>query len=364
MKYWWGYLVAGIVAACSWGLAKFSETHGALVDMIYPYVTRIVQSYLAGWSSGVEFCVWQVLVLVLLVLTLASIVLMIVLKWNAIQWGGWVLAVLCAVNFANTAAYGLNHYSSTLAVDMQLENAEYRYTIGELEAAAIFYRDRANELADQVRRDEKGDVAIQEIDQLSQLAGEGFDVLTYERFQPVFAGSRLPIKELDWAKAFTKRGVTGITVPLTGESAINPQTPAVMQPYVVCREMAKRMCIATEQDANFAAFLACDANSAAEFRYAAYLMAYRYCHAVLASVAGASQQLNMQSLENGVNANMQHDLDACEKFFNGHEKIDESVCDLLVVWHIQEYVLPLLQEEEEEPFDPFDESVVDLTGLV
>ena len=40
-----------------------------------------------------------------------------------------------------------------------------------------------------------------------------------------------------------------------------------------------------------------------------------------------------------------------------------DVADLLVSWHIQEYVLPLLKEDEVK-FDPLDETQVDLSGLV
>ena len=40
-----------------------------------------------------------------------------------------------------------------------------------------------------------------------------------------------------------------------------------------------------------------------------------------------------------------------------------NVCDLLVCWHIQEYVLPL-HIEEVVPFDPYDETQVDLSGIV
>ena len=39
-----------------------------------------------------------------------------------------------------------------------------------------------------------------------------------------------------------------------------------------------------------------------------------------------------------------------------------EVCDLLVNWHIQEVVLPSIAVEE-TPFDPFDETQVDLTGI-
>ena len=336
MKYWRGYLVAAIIAACSWGLKAFAEAHTKLVDMIYPYVTRVIQSYLAQWSSGVDFCVWQVLLLVLVVLVLASVVLMLLFKWNAVQWGGWVLAVVCAIGFVNTAVYGLNDYSSTLMEDIHLEDAEYKYTVSELEAATVFYRDKANELAGKVSRDANGDVSYPEFSQLALQAADGFKTLTYEEYYAVFAGSLLPVKELDWSKRFTARGVTGITVPLTGEAAVNPEAPAVLLPYAMCKEMAKRMCIATEQGSNFAAFLACDANSSVEFQYAAYLMAYRYCFAAMKSVADASGQVSVENLQNGENANLWRDLETCSKFFGKKEKLDESVCDVLVVWHIQE----------------------------
>mgnify|MGYP000832535696 CR=1 FL=1 len=40
-----------------------------------------------------------------------------------------------------------------------------------------------------------------------------------------------------------------------------------------------------------------------------------------------------------------------------------QVCDLLVNWHIQTVVLPSITVEE-SPFDPYDETQVDLSGIV
>ena len=40
-----------------------------------------------------------------------------------------------------------------------------------------------------------------------------------------------------------------------------------------------------------------------------------------------------------------------------------EVCDLLVNWHIQTVVLPSITVEE-SPFDPYDETQVDLSGIV
>ena len=79
MKYLRGYLVAGIFAAITGVLMAYGQRFSALVDMIYPYVTRTLQTMLAQWSGQVNFCLWQLLAVALGVLVLASIVLMIVL---------------------------------------------------------------------------------------------------------------------------------------------------------------------------------------------------------------------------------------------------------------------------------------------
>lgn len=82
LKYLRGYLAAGIFAAITGVLMAYGQRFSALVDMIYPYVTRTLQTMLAQWSGQVNFCLWQLLAVALGVLVLASIVLMIVLKWN------------------------------------------------------------------------------------------------------------------------------------------------------------------------------------------------------------------------------------------------------------------------------------------
>ena len=134
MKYWRGYLVAGIVAAFTFALKKFAEAHSVLVDMFYPYVSRMMQSFLADWSTGVDFCIWQVLLIALVVLILTSAVLMLIFKWNPVQWFGWVLSAVSVVVLLNLGIYGLNECAGPLAEDIRLTEADY--TVQELQTAA------------------------------------------------------------------------------------------------------------------------------------------------------------------------------------------------------------------------------------
>ena len=386
LKYWFGYLTAAIFGAITWVLMQFGEKFTTLVDMIYPYVIRTLQGILAQWSSVVSFPLWQLLTVALGVVILASLVLVLVLKRNLIQWAGWVLAVFAGLYMVHTMVWGLNYHAGDLSDDMRLEVAGY--TLEELTEATEFYRNMANDLAALVGRDAEGQVQFADFETLAAMAGEGFDVLTYDYHYPIFAGSKLPVKELLWADMYSSMGITGVTFGMTGEAAVNPQIPDVTLPFTMCHEMAHRMCIALERDANFAGFLACSVHQDVQFRYSAYFMAYRYCYNALAGVGSASAAAATARVKDGESDLLRRDLQHYNDFFSSRKsnaatnladtandtylKVsgDEGgiasygqVCDLLVNWHIQTVVLPSITVEE-SPFDPYDESKVDLSGIV
>ncbi len=386
MKYLRGYLTAGIFALIALGLTAIAKRFSVLVDMVYPYVIRTAQTFLAEWTGSVDFLVWQLLAVVLGVLILSSLVLMIVLKWNPIQWFGWVLAVFSGIFMLHTILWGLNYHSGSLAEDMRREVSSYN--VQELTEATEYYRDKANALAAQVNRDQKGNVQFASFEELAAKAGEGFQTLTYDHHYPIFAGSTLPVKKLGWADMYTSMGITGVTFGITGEAAVNPQIPDSTLPFTMAHEMAHRMCIAPERDANFAAFLACSVHSDPEFQYSGYFMAYRYCYSALSGLGVQSAAAAAARVKAGVSDQLQHDMDAYTNFFaakrdnaateladtvnDTYLKVsgDESgiasygqVCDLLVNWHIQTVVLPSITVEESH-FDPYDERQVDLSGIV
>ena len=406
MKYWRGYLVAAILGFFSWALLDFAKNHTKLVDMFYPYSTRMIQGTLAQWSGGTDQLLWQLLLVLFVVVVLATVVMMIILRWNPIQWFGWILAVATLVLFLNTGLYGLNEYAGPLAADIKLEITDY--TLAELEQAAAYYRDQANELAGMVKRDPKNDVSFPAFPDMAEMAGDGFQYMTYHEHMAVFYGAANavdslrwtewethPVKELGWADWFSSVGITGIHVPLTGEIAVNTKIPAVAQPFVISREMAYRLCMANQGDAEFAAYLACQANPSVSFQYSAMLMAYRSCRDALESLPGAQAAQALENVEALEGELLQRDLLQYESFFIinrdetrmerletlsnlwddlcyqvrdllGVESLNvetDSFCDLLVSWHIQEVVLPTqIPEEEENPFDPFNKDYID--GLV
>jgi hypothetical protein len=379
LKYWRGYLTAGILALITVGLMLIAERFSQLVDMVYPYVTREVQTILAGWSSTVEFTLWQVLVVAMVLAVVVTLVLAITLKKSIVQWLGWVLAGASVIWLLHTGIYGLNYYAGPISDDVRLGNSEF--TAEDLEKATIYFRDMANQMAKEMPRDENGKLIFDDFDTLAVQAGQGFTTLAYEQSGSIFAGCTIPVKKLGWADMYTSMGITGVTMPLTGEAAVNPQIPSISLPFTMCHEMAHRMSIATENDANFAAFLACLANEDKQFQYSAYYMAFRYCYSALYSAGTSETAAAAARIDLEINDYLRYDLTQYDKFFTKHRddtlsNIADSVNDTyikvsgdengtasygqvsiyLVNWYLEELVYPF--EEDDSGFDPMDKDYV------
>ena len=379
MKYWRGYLTAAILAAFTWVLIQMGQRYTSLVDMVYPYVTRSIQSFLTAWTGGFDFLVWQTAVIFLIITLIATLVLVFIFKAKVIRWLGWAVAAVVAVVLLHTGIYGLNQYAGPIEDDLRMDMVDYTQT--ELENATVFYRDMAMELAGKVTRDENGAPALSEFEDLAAITGDGFRKLARERSYSIFGGDYTPVKQLGWAGIYSAMGKTGITVALTGEAAVNPNIPDQGIPFAMAHEMAHRLCVARDNEADFSAFLACSVSENVEYQYSGYFMAYRFCIEALESVDAAAAE----TIAAGCTEALAADVEGYDRYFdeNRDDKLttrlvtsvtdtyDEtvinteirysSICDYLVNWHISEYTEP---EEVEVKFDPFDESQVDLTGLV
>ena len=386
MKYWRGFLVAAIIGVVTMAISALAKEYSLLVDMVYPYVSRMILTTLADWSAAVDFTLWQVLVVLMIVGLLATIVLMIVLKWNFFQWLGWVMAVVSLLWCVHTGVRGLNNYASPLAEDLRLQVTEY--TLKELEAATVYFRDKANELAETLPRDENGDLVYEDFETLSANAGVGYQNLTYRGEAAVFAGSMQPVKKLEWEKMYAAMGIAGVTMPITGEAAVNPLLPSHGLPFTMCHEMAHRMAIAPERDANLAAFLGCVNHDDPQFVYSGYFMAYRYCMNALHGAGSGEASAAAARIATGVNSYFKRDIAAYNAFFIQYHKEIASdvantvndafikvsgdasgvrsygeVCDLLVAWHLQNIVRPG-QNDNQTDFDPLDKDQVDLSDIL
>ena len=77
-----------------------------------------------------------------------------------------------------------------------------------------------------------------------------------------------------FSRVMSAMGFTGFYFPFTGECNVNVDFPAATLPTTVAHELSHRRGIASEQECNFLAVLACLRCGDAAYRYAGALSGY------------------------------------------------------------------------------------------
>ena len=367
-----GFLWAAVFLILAQILKWLGVTYGDMLFMAYPYFSRNVMSVLQIFSSWTSTNVWQLTILLVAVAALVSLALTIVFRRNVLRWLGTVATVCSVVYFLHMGVYALGENARPLAQEMKLETVTISQS--DLVEATTYYRDQANALANRVPRDSDGALRFDDFDILAVQAADGFESLTLR--YSLFSGSTAPVKKLGFSNLFSQLGISGVTVGLTGEACVNPDIFCGMLPFTMCHEMAHRMAIVREDDANFAAYLACESNSDLQFQYSGYLNAYIYCINALWETnpesasriqGGVSEALARDLVDNNQKVRQYENSPARAIGENtnnayiqamgddrGTESYDE-VYQLLVNWYLVNYD-PDRDIEEEPKFDPYNPS--------
>lgn len=239
---------------------------------VYPQISRRLIAILAGITSPIPIAVWELLAAGLIVWCLVSFVLSLVRR-RFVRWlSGLLLAAMIAA-FWFVGVWGLNYFAPSMRERLDLPDTQY--TAEELREVTEYFRDCANEAAQNVSRDENGVVKAADFDELAFAAGDGYRTLS--ETMDCFDGSGVRVKRLLSGRLLGATGTTGIFLAFTGESGVCSTCFDASLPFNMCHEIGHRMAFARENEANFAAFLACMANGRADFLYSGYYSAYIYC---------------------------------------------------------------------------------------
>ena len=164
------------------------------------------------------------------------------------------------------------------------------------------------------------------------------------------------MKKLLSGRLFSYMGFTGIFMAFTAESNVNPETFSASLPFTMCHELAHRLTVAAEDEANFCAFLACRENPDPAFQYSCWYSAFIYTYNALYKVdkSAASEIWNAMSAtvrEDCLRANAHYDQfegqvqevankanDAYLKAFREESGVQSygEVADLLIAWYLQQ----------------------------
>lgn len=356
------FIFTGIFVALTLLIVVAARKYQDLLYLFYTSISREVQGFLSNWSGKFGFVLWQAALVLLLLWGIASLVITIVRRGNILRWISGVTLIASLLSCLFMLLWGANYYGPTVAENMRLDVKVF--SVEELQKTTEYYRDLANQAADQVSRDAEGIFAPADFDTLAGQAGDGYHAMT--RVCHVFGGSTdAPVKALHWGGLFSRLGTTGITVCFTGEACVNPKTFAAALPMTMAHELAHRMSIAREDDANFAAILTCTASSYLDYQYSGYFMAYLYCYNALyeqdPDLAGQVGEAANENLRRDLAANNIHydkhsgtvqDLaqsinDTYLKSMGEDRGVEayDDVADLLVAWYLD-------QNQADAPAEP------------
>ena len=207
-----------------------------------------------------------------------------------------VAAFAAALSAFLFVAWAGNHYAPPLADELGL--AVRTYSVDELADATEHYLSDAAELAGQVPRDGEGTLERQDFFALARVAGASYESLagTYA----VFRGPTVPVKALlAWGVPLLYSGHTGIYWAPTGEAGVPLDCAVADMPFIMCHEAAHRLAIASEQEANFAAYLACEVSEDVRFAYSGAFNAFCYCYNALYRADPERAQALLQEVAQG-----------------------------------------------------------------
>lgn len=294
------YGLVVILNVLSWYSAGFSDKMRQSVFQM----TQYIQGHI---SSVFPFSVGEILLILAAALPAGAVVLLLIgclrafrkktagfarRYFYALLWIGGVVGIIMSIN-----CFVLYHCSSFQ--ENYMPAGEREYTVGELALVRDYVVRQCNELAEEMERDENGDI----------LYGEDMDRRGIEEMQrlgetyPLLSGYYPAPKTFAFSGFFSQQYMLGYYFPFSMEANYNDVMYIANVPATVCHELSHVKGFLYEDDANFIAFLACTSSEDAFFRYSGYLSVLDYLNRDLYESLGGSEEayFHYESCSNLVN---------------------------------------------------------------
>jgi hypothetical protein len=321
------------------------------IFQIYIPFSRGIMNILAGFFSVFPVAIWEILALAAVIFLLYTMVR----DFSDLEFLRWFTGIFLAVSvgvFAFMALWGMNYYAPSVQEQLDMESREY--SVQELRQAAEYYRDMANKTAGGVKRDEDGAMIPFSFQQQAEKAADGYRILEIRTDE--FVGSKAAPKRLLSGRIFALGGATGVFVPFTGECCVSDDVYCSVLPFAMCLQLGRRLGYARQEEAEFAAFLACVSQESPEYLYSGYFVAFSYCYNALYAIdekaavevwKGVSRELRADclariSFENGRRNETANALrkDLAKNYYSflqnrlGAKKV-RSITNLMTMWYFE-----------------------------
>jgi hypothetical protein len=243
------------------------------------------------------------------------------------QTGFRAVAFLSGFYFLFNLMWGLNYHRRPIHEIVRIDQRDL--SARELEALCVKLIQLTHESRNRVSTDQSRPLhLLLNQEQLLRQARQGY-VAAARQF-PELHYSQPAVKAVLVPELMSVFGIGGIYFPFTGEANVNMDPPAFVLPETVCHEMAHQIGIASEDEANYVAFLTCRLNPEPAFQYSGNLMAMKYAMNRLAGVNPRA----FERLKKTFRPGLVHDLEANRRYWEGFdnpiEVIGEAIHDLFL----------------------------------
>ncbi|MEO0605475.1 MAG: DUF3810 domain-containing protein, partial [Myxococcota bacterium] len=240
-------------------------------------------------------------------------------RLGVLRFALWAGVVGFGVADLFTVVWGLSYARPPIEVRMGWEGDLDDIAAGELEALARFLVDEVNDrylalhgLPDAfvpTSSPEPWPVVDAAIDR-------GFVAWqARESLHPDLARSRGPAKRLVFSPVTSWLRISGFFFPFTGEANVNQGPPDWQQPFTTAHEKAHQRFFASENEANFAGFLACIHSDDPFVQYGGYLFAQRQ---VLRTMQRTDPLAFVEQIQRRL-PGVQRDVNAAHAFWTGYQ---------------------------------------------
>lgn len=241
-------------------------------------VLAIISLFLGSWTSFVENCyvpsIYPLLSEWLRTLSgffpfnvgdwiYATLVLLIIKRILQRKWASLGILIFSTI-IVFQLFWGINYYKKGIAAQLNLKKATYTRT--EMNVLTRQLIDSANYYRKLVGQ---GAVPNMSIDELVAEAQKGFQ--NASRKFPFLSIQIKSVKRSRLTPLADYIGFSGYYIPFTGEANLRDDLPAMLNPYIICHEVAHQLGYASESEASFVGLLAAEASSNPTLKYSLYL---------------------------------------------------------------------------------------------
>ena len=310
-------LVAAIVLiVVGVGVPKLLSLSPTLVENVYtqrlyPAIRQVV-GYLPTYTevSFTEVSAWILAATVIAII--AAFVLKLIsgsltLKGTISFWTSLLLIAGIVLNLFNITG-GLNYHNIPLRNKLGLHIKER--TNDQLYGYCTYLRGEAIKLRREVSVNDKGIFCVTDV--RDTLLRTAHDVECIESINP-WQVSVPSAKQLILPQVMTAFGLSGICMPFYAEASVNTAQPSLLIYSSAAHENAHYLGISGEDEANFAAYLACTGSKDVNIRYSGVMLA-------LIESAGRLYELDKglyTELLNGMSNEVRADLEDYSRYWNG-----------------------------------------------